>query len=148
MSNATLEKWHNSNSIFVCVHEYSVSVYSKQVYEIVVDRLLQQKATKPKPQPRPLLPAEADGYSFRDEVRAIRETFLQMRDLMHVLDNRITLLEKKCDQTVPEEPMIPMRFESTEPGSADAKSFAGDPLQNADIKEEDLEQDDYEYVFE
>lgn len=143
MTNAALERWHNSSTIFVCIHVHSMAVYSRLVYEIVVDKLLQQKTSKPKQQPRAVLPVEADGYSFRDEVRAIRETFLQMRDLMHILDNRITLLEKKCDQTVPPEPMIPMRFESSESGAADAKSFTGDPLQCVVIKEEHDEQDDY-----
>lgn len=141
MNNLRLEKWHKSSTLFLCIHEYSLSLSSKAVYELVQDKLLKplqpQKPPKPKAQQSRsvLLPPEADGYSFQDEVRAVRETFLQMRDLMVILDNRISLLERKCEQTIPGESTI--QIKTTKSDVTTVKSFTGDPLLFEVIKEED-----------
>lgn len=142
LTNSALEKWHNSSTFFVCIHVHSMAVYSRVVYGIVMDQMLRPKTLKPKQQPRGVLPPEADGYSFQDEVRAIRETFLQMRDLMLILDNRITLLERKCGQSALQEPMIPTSTELTGAEATDVKHFSGDPLYCEVVKEEP-DEDDY-----
>ncbi|XP_062560253.1 uncharacterized protein LOC134224739 [Armigeres subalbatus] len=137
---AAIERWKNSTSIVVCIYMYSTAISSRPIFEFVSDHLLNPKALRPKPKVRPVIPPAADGYSFRDEVRAIRETFLQMRDLMHILENRISLLEAKCDQSFQREPMImmPDRFDQQ---ATDQKSHNSDPLQYDKIKEEDEEED-------
>lgn len=136
LNNAAVERWKKYSTTVVCIYMYSTAVSSRPIFELVSEKLLKAKTPKPKPKVKPVLPPAADGYSFRDEVRAIRETFLQMRDLMHILDNRIALLETKCDQTFQPEPMIPVRFEQQGVGAV-GKSSSADPLQYAEIKEED-----------
>ncbi|XP_058448461.1 uncharacterized protein LOC131428493 [Malaya genurostris] len=145
----TIDRWINA-SIVVCIHVYSTAMSSRNVYEIARDTLLSPKKIKHpviSKQQRRVFPESADGYSFRDEVRALRETFLQMRDLMHVLDNRIMLLEEKCDQTVPHEPMIQMSAGECSDGveSVGMKAFLNsDPLlvhTNIEIKEETSEEE-------
>lgn len=116
-----------------------MAVSSRPIFELVQEKLLKPKAPKAKPKVKPVVPPAADGYSFRDEVRAIRETFLQMRDLMHILDNRIAMLETKCDQAFEPEPLIPVRLDPR--AAAAGKLAGGDPLLYAEIKEED---DEYE----
>ncbi|XP_058823464.1 uncharacterized protein LOC131684524 [Topomyia yanbarensis] len=130
ISSHYVERW-NSTNIVLCIHVYSTAISSRNIYEVARDTLLAPKrkpAVVVKPQRR-LIPETADGYSFRDEVRALRETFLQMRDLMHILDNRILLLEEKCDQTLPHEPMIQM---TTEESSIGNESMEMKPYGNSD----------------
>lgn len=37
-----------------------------------------------------------DGYGFEDEVSALRQTVIQIKDLVEMLDRRVELLEEKC----------------------------------------------------
>lgn len=108
-----LQKWQQLG-VILAIHEYSTSVTTRSVYQLLQSTLLNRKKTSNAPVPAPLttpssgskprskpkqavLPPAADGYSFRDEVRALRETFSQMRSLMVMLDQRIMLLEEKCE---------------------------------------------------
>lgn len=90
-------------------------------------------AKKPAAVKRPVLPPAADGYSFRDEVRAMRETFSQMRSLMNILDSRLSLLEQKCDEAT----IVPVRMDTTE-------EAVEDPLVNFSLKVEMLDCDEDE----
>ncbi|EAT47926.1 AAEL001001-PA [Aedes aegypti] len=38
----------------------------------------------------------ADGYGFEEEVQALRQTVIQIKDLVEMLDRRVELLEEKC----------------------------------------------------
>lgn len=38
----------------------------------------------------------SDGFGFEDEVRILRQTVTQIRDLVEMLDHRVGLLEEKC----------------------------------------------------
>ncbi|XP_029732493.2 uncharacterized protein LOC109430470 isoform X1 [Aedes albopictus] len=139
LNSPAIERWKTSTSTAICIYMYSMAVSSRPIFELVREKLLKPKAPKAKPKVKPVVPPAADGYSFRDEVRAIRETFLQMRDLMHILDNRIAMLETKCDQAFEPEPLIPVRLDPR--AAAAGKLAGGDPLLYAEIKEED---DEYE----
>uniref|UniRef100_A0A1Q3F3B4 Uncharacterized protein n=1 Tax=Culex tarsalis TaxID=7177 RepID=A0A1Q3F3B4_CULTA len=132
----TLQRWQDLE-IILAIHEYSTSLKTRAIYQLALNTFLAptsaSKPTTKKPAvvKKPLLPPAADGYSFRDEVRALRETFSQMRSLMTILDSRITLLEQKCDDAA----LVAVQMESTEAG-------AEDPLEHFQLKVEKLDCDE------
>ncbi|XP_055613694.1 uncharacterized protein LOC129760136 [Uranotaenia lowii] len=134
----------NSGTILLSIQVYSNAVTCRQAYESVMHTLLASprpaKKAEPPKKVSKVLPEDADGYNFRDEVRALRETFMQMRDLMHILDNRISLLEEKCDQLVQKEPYIQLQQGAIPVQVVDVKDLGFlDPLlqPNVEIKQED-----------
>ncbi|EDS43236.1 conserved hypothetical protein [Culex quinquefasciatus] len=143
-STHTLKRWQDHEIILV-IHEYSTALKTKAVYQIALNTFLaaglkavakassKPVAKKPAAVKRPVLPPAADGYSFRDEVRAMRETFSQMRSLMNILDSRLSLLEQKCDEAT----IVPVKMDTTE-------EAVEDPLVNFSLKVEMLDCDEDE----
>lgn len=72
----------------------------------------------------------SDGFGFEDEVKVLRQTVTQIRDLVDMLDHRVGLLEEKCQG-----------FQQTVQGNGPA---AGEPSKKKAKKEVEKEEEEEE----
>ncbi|XP_055605758.1 uncharacterized protein LOC129753930 [Uranotaenia lowii] len=80
-----------------------------------------------------------DGYHFDDEVRALRRTVTQIRDLVEMLDRRVELLEKKCNAFKRRGPPVVKRprLDEVKDDGDEAPIDASESLEVSAIDEED-----------